>query len=163
MDWISKYRLNPGWFFESNSPELEEIYEIIKNHDFSDRSDIRDDKISHILDDNFVDPLSYLNKYINLLSNRFGVNRVSSMGGPVIQIYYIEKNLDEGIHTHGLVKSESRATITEVFNNIEDFESWITIKLLDNEILIYQINEVESKILLRCSLIDRKINRIRIN
>ncbi len=112
MNWIAKYRLNPDWFLETL--EKEEIYEFIKNHDIlNDSLDIkRDIKIDTLIDKDFIDPLEYLNEYIDILNGRIKM----TMGFPQQHLYFIEDNQ---------VKSRTISAKTESMSGINEFRTYI--------------------------------------
>jgi hypothetical protein len=93
MNWIERYRLNPNWFFSEDESKLEEnnrgeIYELIRNHDrfVNSKVENRDFKISHLIDEEYIDPLSYLNSFIDILNGKLDM----TMESPQIMTYYIE-------------------------------------------------------------------------
>jgi hypothetical protein len=68
MNWLEKYRLDPIYF--NSSDDLKEIFRFIQNHDLEGKSVKRDAKISQILDENYIDPLYYLNDFIDVLNGK---------------------------------------------------------------------------------------------
>lgn len=160
MKWVSKYRLNPIWYFETNTEGLEKIFEFIKNHDFLGKEDIRDNRISYLLDEN-----TPLDDIIDKLYSKFQVGRIITMNQPVIQIYYIENQNDltnPSVQTHGLVKSKSMTTVTSIIPNNE-FDEWIQSNIEDYDIFLYQISLDNFDFIIRYCLVDRKMQRINVN
>jgi hypothetical protein len=165
MKWVSKYRLNPIWYFETNTEGLEKIFEFIKNHDFLGKEDIRDNRISYLLDEDIPDPLEYLDDIIDKLYSKFQVGRIITMNQPVIQIYYIENQNDltnSSVQTHGLVKSKSMSAMTSIIPN-NKFDEWIQSNIEDYDIFLYQISLDNFDISIRYCLVDRKMQRINVN
>jgi hypothetical protein len=68
MNWLEKYRLDPKYF--NSSDELKEIFRFIQNHDVEGKSIKRDAKISQILGESYIDPLYYLNDFIDILNGK---------------------------------------------------------------------------------------------
>ena len=92
-NWLVKYRLNPDWFFPDDESELEktnreEIFEFIKNHDLllNNKLENRDFKISHLVGEDYLDPLLFLNPYLDALFGKIDL----TMQYPNIITYYIE-------------------------------------------------------------------------
>lgn len=68
MNWLEKYRLDPIYF--TYSDDLKEIFRFIQNHDIESKRIKRDAIISQILDENYIDPLYYLNDFIDILNGK---------------------------------------------------------------------------------------------
>lgn len=68
MNWLEKYRLDPIYF--NSSDDLKEIFRFIQNHDIESKRIKRDARISQILDENYIDPLYYLNDFIDVLNGK---------------------------------------------------------------------------------------------
>jgi hypothetical protein len=149
MNWIERYRLNPNWFFPENESEKEkmnreEIYELIRNHDrlVDTLSENRDAKISHIVEENYQDPLIYLNQYLDILFSKIDM----VMESPQVMIYYIEDQLPEqlgdgSLNQIGKVQSKSIACGSIEFKSLEDLIDWIDKIRANNELFVYNINQ----------------------
>lgn len=68
MNWLKKYRLGPEYF--NSSDELKEIFRFIQNHDVEEKRVKRDEKISQILNESYIDSLDYLNDFIDILDGK---------------------------------------------------------------------------------------------
>lgn len=165
IDWIRNYRTNPDWFKDETLSEQEkyhreQVFTFIENHDRVDDklSTNRDIRLSEILDDNYIDPLKYLNKFIDVLYGRIDL----TIAQPQITISYMDEP-DE----NNIVRVYSKFVSCESipFNTIEDFENWVIKIRKDNEFFPYTITETssgngQSVISLRLSKIERTYNRI---
>lgn len=145
MNWLTKYRLNPDWFFPDDESELvktnrEEIFELIKNHDLLIDSKVenRDVKISHLVGDDYLDPLLSLNPYLDALFGKIDL----TMNAPTIMTYYVEDEpeaLLDGSMTQGKIQSKNVPSQTIYFDNIEKMIEWINETRKENELFVYLI------------------------
>lgn len=168
MNWIAKYRLNPDWFFptdESDSEKYnrEEIFQLIKNHDrfIDSKLDNRDAKISHLVGDEYTDPLFYLNSYLDVLNGHIDM----TMDLPQILIYFIEDKpepLLNGIMTQGMIQSKPIAAQTIYFEDIEKMKDWVQDTKKEKELFVYLIEKylTGTKFALRCATSPKTLPRI---
>ena len=157
MNWIERYRLNPNWFFPEDESKLEEnnrgeIYELIRNHDrfVNSKVENRDVKISHLIDEEYIDPLSYLNSFIDILNGKLDMTMVMS-------------NIVVNYESEGTFTSKNISANTINFNSIEEMSRWIDDIRKDNELLVYLIERTISgnKFSLRCAKISKELNIIK--
>lgn len=148
MDWIRTYRLNPDWYFpqypNNNNVNLEEVYELIKNHDTITLADKRNLKLAELFDESKVDQLEYLNKYLDVLFTNIDLTMSQSM----IHIHFIEdeyKTLGEGLNQIGQIKSASVEALPISFHTIKELESWIKDVKIKNDLYIYKITEEQTE------------------
>ena len=142
MNWIYKYRLNPHWFFptdesDSEKTNREEIFELIKNHDrlIDSKLENRDAKISHLVGEEYSDPLISLNPYIDALYGKIDM----TMDMPNIVVYYTETiTYPDGTEKINMM-SKSVSAQTIIFETIEEMSKWIDETRKYEEIFIYQI------------------------
>ena len=142
MNWIYKYRLNPHWFFptdesDSEKTNREEIFELIKNHDrlIDSKLENRDAKISHLIGEEYSDPLISLNPYIDALYGKIDM----TMDMPNIVVYYTETiTYPDGTEKINMM-SKSVSAQTIIFETIEEMSKWIDETRKYEEIFIYQI------------------------
>jgi hypothetical protein len=146
MNWIARYRLNPDWFFptdesDSEKTNREEIFELIKNHDrlIDVVSETRDAIISHLIEENYQDPLNYLNQYLDILFGKIDM----TMESPQINIYYMEDDNADlgGLRQLGMIKSKPISAQTIEFKSLEKMSEWISDVKKDNELFVYLINQ----------------------
>jgi hypothetical protein len=168
MNWISKYRLSPEWFFskdisEKESRNREEIFELIKNHDSFVDSKIenRDAKISHLVSEEYIDPLIYLDPFLDALFGKIDM----TVNSPSLVIYHIKdepEDLLNGNKTQGSVCSKYIISQTIKFDSIEEMDKWIDSAIVDNELFVFLIEKSISggSFSLRNALIPRSLNRI---
>ena len=84
MDWIERYRIDPEF-----SKEYKEISKFIDNHAHDDKIvERRNAIISTILDEDFVDKLSYLNPVIDVLENTI----CRTLESPVGLVFFIDED-----------------------------------------------------------------------
>lgn len=171
MNWISKYRLSPEWFFPKNISEKEsrnreEIFELIKNHDrFVDsKIENRDAKISHLVSEEYLDPLIYLEPFLDALFGKIDM----TVNSPSLVIYHLDdtqETLLDGSKTQGIVCSKYISSQTIKFDSIEEMVKWIDNITIDNELFIYLIEPSisGSSFSIRQALIPKSLNRIRNN
>ena len=145
MNWIAKYRLNPDWFFPTDESDLEktnreEIFELIKNHDrlIDSKLENRDVKISHLVGEEYTDPLISLNPYLDALYGKIDM----TMDMPNILIYYIDNQpepLLDGSKTQGSIKSKPLSAQTQYFDNLKKMDEFIESTKKENELFVYLI------------------------
>lgn len=145
MNWSAKYRLNPDWFFPDDESETEktnreEIFELIKNHDLliNERLENRDAKISHLVGEDYLDPLISLNPYIDVLYGKIDL----TMNAPNIVTYYVEDEpeaLLDGSMTQVKIQSKNIPSQTIYFDNIEKMIEWVNETRKENELFVYLI------------------------
>jgi hypothetical protein len=157
MNWLAKYRLNPDWFFPDDESETEktnreEIFELIRNHDLlvNEKLENRDAKISHLVGEDYLDPLISLNPYIDFLYGKLDMTMVM----PNIVVNY---------ESEGTFTSKNISANTINFNSIEEMSRWIDDIRKDNELLVYLIERTISgnKFSLRCATIPKELNIIK--
>ena len=138
-NWISEYRLTPLELEKENK----EIFKLIETHQNNVDKIVenRNVKISTILDEDFVDPLIYLNSIIDALKNTIK----KSMNAPSCVIYFISSNEKEVSVISP--KSKFIQASTMYFNTIEEFSE----NILDTEydVFPYLITEENGKIKFR--------------
>lgn len=127
MNWILKYRINPDWFLDDDNKL--KILKLIKNHDLFTESNHRNIRVSYLLGNNVVDPLDYLNKYLNYI---YGKDYVV---------------LESPQHYMGSGKLITASTCV-----CDDFFEWFDTKSIKYKIYLYQIC-LSGKIDLRGALI----------
>jgi hypothetical protein len=134
MNWLAKYRLNPDWFFPDDESETEktnreEIFELIRNHDLlvNEKLENRDAKISHLVGEDYLDPLISLNPYIDFLYGKIDL----TMNAPNIVTYYVEDD--------GKIQSKNVTSQTIYFDNIEKMIEWVNETRKENELFVYLI------------------------
>jgi len=165
MNWIYKYRLNPDWFFsddelDSEKTNREEIFELIKNHDRLIDSNLenRDAKISHLVGEEYTDPLMSLNPYLDALYGKIDM----TMDLPNIVVYYTETTTyPDGTEKNNMM-SKSVSAQTIIFETIEEMSKWIDETRKYEEIFIYQIQPSNAfspnKFGLRFGSVSKKLN-----
>lgn len=165
MNWIYKYRLNPDWFFptdesDSEKTNREEIFELIKNHDrlIDSKLENRDAKISHLVGEEYSDPLILLNPYIDALYGKIDM----TMDLPNIVVYYTETiTYPDGTEKNNMM-SKSVSAQTIIFETIEEMSKWIDETRKYEEIFIYQIQPSNvfspNKFGLRFGSVSKKLN-----
>ena len=165
MNWLAKYRLNPDWFFPDDESETEktnreEIFELIKNHDLliNERLENRDAKISHLVGEDYLDPLISLNPYIDVLYDKIDM----TMDMQNIVVYYIETiTYPDGTEKNNMM-SKSVSAQTIIFETIEEMSKWIDETRKYEEIFIYQIQPSNAfstkKFGLRFGSVSKKLN-----
>lgn len=165
MNWITRYRLNPDWFFptdesDSEKTNREEIFELIKNHDRLIDSNLenRDAKISHLVGEEYTDPLMSLNPYLYALYGKIDM----TMDLPNIVVYYTETiTYPDGTEKNNMM-SKSVSAQTIIFETIEEMSKWIDETRKYEEIFIYQIQPSNAfspnKFGLRFGSVSKKLN-----
>lgn len=162
MDLITKYRLNTDWFFPTDESDFErnareEIFELIKNHDMQLESKVenRDAKISHLVGDEYNEPLLYLNPYLDVLFGKIDY----TMSASNIMTFYTEENL-----TSQQIKSKPITCQTIPFDNVEIMSEWVDRIRKDNELFIYLIesNLLGTRIFLRFATFPKDISRVKL-
>lgn len=165
MNWIAKYRLNPDWFFPDDESELEktnreEIFELIKNHDLLIDSKVenRDVKISHLVGDDYLDPLLSLNPYLDALFGKIDL----TMNAPTIMTYDEPEYLLNGSMTQGKIQSKNVSSQTIHFDNIEKMIEWVDETKKEKELFVYLIEKhlTGTKFALRCATSPKTLPRI---
>jgi hypothetical protein len=165
MNWIYKYRLNPHWFFptdesDSEKTNREEIFLLIKNHDrlIDSKLENRDAKISHLVGEEYTDPLISLNPYLDALYGKIDM----TMDMPNIVVYYTETiTYPDGTEKINMM-SKSVSAQTIIFETIEEMSKWIDETIKYEEIFIYQIQPSNvfspNKFGLRFGSVSKKLN-----
>ena len=161
MDWLAKYRLNPDWFFPDDESELEktnreEIFELIKNHDLLIDSKVenRDVKISHLVGDDYLDPLLSLNPYLDALFGKIDL----TMTAPNMVVYYTETiTYPDGTEKNNMM-SKLVNTQTIIFNTIEEMTKWIDEIRKLKEVFIFQIQPSNTNFGLRFGSVPKSLN-----
>lgn len=88
MDWVKQFRLDPTFFNQND--KFKEISRLIQNHNYllDDVAERREAKISHILDEEYEDPLAFLNSVIDIIENKFE----KVLDGPTSIVHYFDEN-----------------------------------------------------------------------
>ena len=165
MNWLAKYRLNPDWFFpddesDSEKTNREEIFELIRNHDLlvNEKLENRDAKISHLVGEDYLDPLISLNPYIDVLYGKIDM----TMDMQNIVVYYIETITYPDRTEKNNMMSKSVSAQTIIFETIEEMSKWIDETRKYEEIFIYQIQPSNAfstkKFGLRFGSVSKKLN-----
>jgi hypothetical protein len=169
INWIKTYRTNPNWFKDSDLSEEEkyhrlQVYNFIKNHDRDDDklSTSRDVRLSEILDDDYIDPLQYLNKFIDVLYTKIDLS--VEQPANVITLIGKEEKDPLGNNTHQITQKYMSVADMK-FNSIEDLKNFLDSERIFKEFFLYVVCDANSNInnndfYLRCFFLDRTEERI---
>jgi hypothetical protein len=169
IDWIRTYRTNPDWFKDESLSEEEnyhrlQVFNFIKNHDRDDDklSTSRDVRLSEILDDDYIDPLKYLNKFIDILYTKIDL----SIQQPAVVIFLIGREEKDPLGNNTPQVTQKYMSVGDMKFDIEDdLKNFLDSERIFKEFFPYVVcpninNSGSAGFYLRCFFLDRTEERI---